>query len=238
MNQKKQFLNKSGVYIIKNIINGKFYIGSSKNIGYRFTAHLNLLNKQIHSNIHLQRSFNKHSIENFVINALIYCPENELLDWEQFFIDQLKPEFNISLSSLSPMKGRKHSEATMEKLNGREPWNRGIPRTEEEKKLMSIRRKEEWTKKTPEEKQAYSEAHSKNPSMYWLGKKLPPEALEKIRAHAKIISHKIKCIETNQIFNSQLQASKKLGIKQGHISEQLNGKRANVKGYTFERISE
>lgn len=48
---------------------------------------------------------------------------------------------------------------------------------------------------------------------------------------------RIKCIETGEIFKSQMEASKKLGISQSLISEYVSGKRkSSVNGYTFEQI--
>lgn len=47
----------------------------------------------------------------------------------------------------------------------------------------------------------------------------------------------IKCVETGQIFKSQMEASKVLGINQSQISDYISGKRkSNVGGYTFEEI--
>lgn len=44
---------------------------------------------------------------------------------------------------------------------------------------------------------------------------------------------KIKCIETNQIFNSQSEASRILNLSCGNINGVLRGKRQKTKGYTF-----
>lgn len=48
---------------------------------------------------------------------------------------------------------------------------------------------------------------------------------------------RVKCIETEQIFKSQMEASKVLGISQSQISDFISGKRkSSVNGYTFEEI--
>lgn len=48
---------------------------------------------------------------------------------------------------------------------------------------------------------------------------------------------RIKCIETGQVFKSQIEASRILGINQGLISNYVLGKRTeSVNGYTFEEI--
>ena len=42
---------KSGIYIIKNTINNKVYIGQSNNIQLRLNAHKRMLRNNIHGNI-------------------------------------------------------------------------------------------------------------------------------------------------------------------------------------------
>lgn len=49
---------KSGVYIIQNLINNKYYIGASKNIISRLQNHKTDLRGNNHVNIHLQSAFN------------------------------------------------------------------------------------------------------------------------------------------------------------------------------------
>ena len=52
-----RLLKVSGIYKITNLINGKFYVGSSSNVRHRLYEHLSKLRRQIHSNQHLQHSF-------------------------------------------------------------------------------------------------------------------------------------------------------------------------------------
>ena len=87
-----------GIYQIINILNGKSYIGSSKNIHKRHQEHLRELRRNIHHNTHLQRSFNKNGESSFLLRILEkfeeYTPEF-LFEMEQEWIDLLKPEYNI-----------------------------------------------------------------------------------------------------------------------------------------------
>ena len=55
----------SGIYAIKNLINDKMYIGSSKQFSERFRSHLCLLNNNNHFNTHLQSSYLKYGENNF-----------------------------------------------------------------------------------------------------------------------------------------------------------------------------
>lgn len=46
--------------------------------------------------------------------------------------------------------------------------------------------------------------------------------------------NQLRCRETNQIFNTQLEAARTLGISQGNLSRHIAGELGNVKGYSFE----
>ena len=67
---------KSGIYIIKNLLNEKIYVGSSVNIKKRFQEHKLNLRKNEHANFHLQKSWNLHGEENFIFVELEYCDKN------------------------------------------------------------------------------------------------------------------------------------------------------------------
>lgn len=64
--------NMNGVYIIKNIINNKCYIGSSINIHKRLTDHRSLLIRNAHHSYKLQASVNKHGIDKFDFRVIEY----------------------------------------------------------------------------------------------------------------------------------------------------------------------
>lgn len=82
-----------GVYKILNEINGKFYIGSSKNIKKRWTIHKRQLNAARHHNLYLQRSWTKYGGENFSFSILEET--SELFLREEALINELKPAYNI-----------------------------------------------------------------------------------------------------------------------------------------------
>lgn len=86
----------SGIYMIKNRIDGKFYIGSSVNLKKRFMRHRNSLNGNNHENTRLNRAWNKHNHE-FDFCILEYSnSKEELRKREQVLLDILNPEYNIS----------------------------------------------------------------------------------------------------------------------------------------------
>lgn len=86
---------KSGIYKITNLINSKFYIGSSKNCRCRKNQHFSDLKLNKHCNRYLQRSYNKYGKENFKFEILENCEIDQLLILEQKYIDELKPQYNL-----------------------------------------------------------------------------------------------------------------------------------------------
>ena len=80
----------SGIYMIKNMINGKVYIGQAVNIDKRWHDHINELNGNRHNNKHLQRAWNKDGANNFIFNIVEECPKDELNDREIYYIAQYK----------------------------------------------------------------------------------------------------------------------------------------------------
>src|SRR5689334_7425533 len=90
---------KSGIYCIKNILDGKVYIGSGQDLNARRTKHINdLLNGKSH-NLHLQAAFNKQGKQGFVFGILEYCDVVSLEARESFWIMELQsnnPEYGYN----------------------------------------------------------------------------------------------------------------------------------------------
>lgn len=84
---------KSGIYKITNIVSGKFYIGSSKDIDWRWYCHKHYLKTGQHRNPKLQHSWNKHGEGKFIFEIVeeVKPVEKILLEREQYHLDLLKP---------------------------------------------------------------------------------------------------------------------------------------------------
>jgi group I intron endonuclease len=87
-----------GIYRIKNLVNGKCYYGSSKQIEKRLSRHKRELKNNIHINCILQRAWDKYGEKNFLFEVVEECDEMVLLEKEQYYLD-LNPEYNIGLKS-------------------------------------------------------------------------------------------------------------------------------------------
>jgi len=81
------------IYKIINIVNGKFYLGSSIKIKKRKSTHFSKLKHNNHHCIHLQRAYNKYGKDNFIfeiINSCDNCLKEEQvllnnLDWSECY---------------------------------------------------------------------------------------------------------------------------------------------------------
>ena len=79
------------------MITGKSYIGSSINLNKRFCTYFSLkhLGKLKRSSV-IYSAILKYSYLNFSLDILEYCKSELLIKREQYYIDLLKPEYNIS----------------------------------------------------------------------------------------------------------------------------------------------
>jgi group I intron endonuclease len=109
------FRNISGVYQIQSKINGKIYVGSSINMYNRiYYGHLYELRTRKHGNYYLQNHYNKYGEKDLTFSILTICPNEKLIEQEQYWIDTLKPEFNKRLKAENCL-GFKHTEETCQK---------------------------------------------------------------------------------------------------------------------------
>ena len=75
-----------GIYIIRNKINDKIYIGRTIDIDRRCKAHYNMLNRNDHCNEYLQADWNGLGKNCFEFITLHECDEDILYDCEEYFI--------------------------------------------------------------------------------------------------------------------------------------------------------
>lgn len=117
----------TGVYCFRNLCDNKRYVGqsrvlrSNRGLRDRIKAHLGLLRNNKDS-IHLQRAWNRDGAENFVVEILIVCSNEEVDAFEEHFIKHYQtcdPVFGYNLDPKAKGVGAK-SEETIRKIQSEE----------------------------------------------------------------------------------------------------------------------
>ncbi len=129
-------VESSGIYQIRNLVNGKVYIGSATCFRIRWGFHRNALNKGRHHSKHLQDSWRKHGRHEFSFEILERCERGSLIQKEQAWIDARNPEFNICKVAGSTL-GRLHGSETRDKIAARAKGRKFPPRSPEYRNKFS-----------------------------------------------------------------------------------------------------
>jgi predicted GIY-YIG superfamily endonuclease len=157
------------VYCFTNKVNGKVYIGKTKNMKKRINNHKNANGECpfFHSAI------KKYGFDNFELNIIgEYLTEDEALRTEIHYIKQhqsniRKHGYNLT-SGGEGMSGYKHSPETIAKLSqslkGRTVVNKGVPMSEEQKVKVSNSKKGKKLKLSDEQRGLMSERRKGVPS--------------------------------------------------------------------------
>lgn len=114
----EEFLDRPGVYIIKDTTKNKAYIGSTKKLNVRIKQHLIDLKRNDHANYRLQKAFNN---ENNLEVVVIETEGNDnYREIEQQLLNKLLPTgklYNIAIDVIAPHKGRLHTDETKAKMS-------------------------------------------------------------------------------------------------------------------------
>jgi len=229
-------MKKCGIYGIRNIVNRKWYVGQSVNIGARTHNHFATLRSKKHYNIYLQRAFQKYSEDNFEVRILEEVQEDMLDVRERAWIAYYRStdeQFGYNLQSGGSF-GKHLSEETKQKISkankGQIPWIEGRHHSDETRLKMSKARKGE--KHSDEHKQKASEAnkgkHHSEETKLKISKRLKGRKLSR--------KHRQKVIEA-------LKGRKHSEETKLKMSEMKKGKPSSLKGRklpveTKQKISE
>lgn len=110
----------TGIYMIRNVKNGRFYIGSAMRFNKRWREHLRGLEGNRHHSKFMQRDWNKNGPDCFKFIILTYCGEKELINTEQMYLDKMKPVYNSAPVAGSQL-GYKHREDSKKKMSESRP---------------------------------------------------------------------------------------------------------------------
>lgn len=118
--QKESILNenkgKAGVYRWTNKDSGKIYVGSSIDLYRRFTNYYNIkyITRTAKSSP-ICRALLKYGYSHFELDILEYCDPKDVIEREQYYIDLLKPEYNV-LKVAGSLFGYKHTPESLAKM--------------------------------------------------------------------------------------------------------------------------
>ena len=149
-------ISQSGVYTIRNVFDGKRYIGSARRLHVRRAQHFSDLRCDRHSSTHLQRAYDKYGVDGFLFEVVELCPVDLLIEREQYWIDYYRAfdsacGYNMRARADSSL-GHRHSDEVRQRMRdgfnrNRQPMNldsrargdatrRGQKRNEEMRRRM------------------------------------------------------------------------------------------------------
>lgn len=178
--------------MIKNLVTGRVYVGSSRSIKERIYFHKNALKKNKHFNKILQNSYNKHGKEAFKFSIIEECEREKLVEREQFWVDWYRINgkvYNVRVECVNNMLGFKHSEETKRKIGKSFIGRKKEPLSEEAKERL---RKAFLGKKHTEEARKKMSLANKGRIPWIAGKHHTEEAKKKIRKASKERSEETK----------------------------------------------
>jgi group I intron endonuclease len=238
--------NASGVYRWINKTTGKSYIGSGINLTkrfylyYSFKALTSVLNN---GNSVIARALLKSGYSNFRLEILEYCDPLDVIEREQYYIDLLRPEYNI-LKTAGSRLGHKHYQETINKIS---EGSKGKILSEETKDKISTAMEGKILDQETKDKMSvarlgyqHSQETKDKISASSLGKTRSQETKDKISdskkgqprpAGAGTPSQQIEVLDNNNntttYYESISEAARALGVKKQALYRYLKGTQAN-----------
>jgi group I intron endonuclease len=129
-----------GIYAIRNLTNGKCYVGSAIRLARRWAVHRHTLKTGTHRCQPLQRAWNKHGKDAFVFEVLEVVNDLiSLITREQYWLDTLQSHcesngYNVCPTAQSRL-GMKMPQSAKDRIGAA---SRGRKLTEEQKAAISL----------------------------------------------------------------------------------------------------
>jgi len=214
-----------GVYALICTVTQKFYIGSSVILGCRMLDYMQPAYLARRANSPVTRAIIKYGLNNFCFIVLETCEPEDVLKREQYWLNFLNPEYNLSPTAGSTL-GVILSEETRNKIS---IARLGQTHSMETRQLMSVTRRgtnNPWYGQTPSEESKAKMSAAKlgilNP-LY--GKTRPVETLDLMRLnhpHTKrVYQYDLDRVTLISQFDSIRQAAELTGISRSYLSKCL-----------------
>lgn len=222
MQKCKRIKATTGVYKICNLINGKMYIGSSKNLVNRATNHRKNLKDNKHSNKHLQSSYNKYGGENFIFEVIEYC--DNYVEREQYWMDL----FDVN----NPKKGYN------KRLKAETNSGRRFKLSDEHRKKISIRqlaRRDEIAKWASEfhKGKIVSKETKNRMSKAQKGRVISEETKRKI---SKSTMKKVIDYTSGKIWENSKSCAEELNVSSDTIRNWIKGRHKSIYNLSYIKI--
>jgi group I intron endonuclease len=201
---------KIGIYRIINLKNNKIYIGSTSNLNLRLKSHFTKLKLNKHVNKYLQRAYNKYGTESFTYEIIEYVDSKNrktILEREQYYLDLYK-SYNKEIGYNIAKKAEgpykeKLSEEHKKKISNTEKGVPKGPMSDKTKRRLSIAK---------------------------IGCKHSEETKKKIGMSCR---RKIINLDTNEIFDSIIDAANKHNLSTSFICNVCAGRKKKAGGHRW-----
>jgi group I intron endonuclease len=126
------FFGMSGIYAIVNLINGKFYIGSSTSVGRRIAEHIGELRAGRHYNARLKNAWNKYGESAFAFVLVESVEPSKCKVSEQNYLDQTRSwhrhvGYNMAWQSTGGVPGEENAQSKLtDAVVRRMRWERAV----------------------------------------------------------------------------------------------------------------
>jgi group I intron endonuclease len=140
----------SGIYQIRNTVNGHCYIGSAVNIRTRWNLHKHHLQQNKHHSQYLQRAWNKYGEDCFEFEIIETCFPFILIFREQHYIDLLQPVYNISPKAGSRLGSKVSDEGRLRMKTAQNARTNLVEAHAKQSTSMMGRKRESYTEETKE----------------------------------------------------------------------------------------
>lgn len=219
--QKESILNdnksKAGVYCWTRLESGKKYVGSSIDLYRRFMQYYNIkyITRTSKSSL-ICRALLKYGYSSFQLEILEYCDPCSVIEREQYYIDFLKPEYNI-LKVAGSFFGYKHTPESLEKMR-----EIALNRSDETKAKLRMAALGKTYNHTEETKMKLREIMLGKTHSEETKQKLSTIQSNRIKHPVKGITIKVEDTQTGQIYlyDSLREAGK--GLNSNHMSMKYN----------------
>lgn len=228
--------HECGIYMLTNKITEERYIGQAVDIIKRYWTHKYCAKKN--SNMLISQAIRKYGIENFEVSILKVCQRSELDTYERYFIEALKPEYNLNGGGRGTYKCNRRL-TDLEKERSREAAKKQWADLSEAQKAHVIK----YQLTGPGKGHPVSDATREKLRQANLGKKQSSETIakrsKKLKGVHKENRHhwkKVRCIETREVFEMVKLAALKFNIRASAISAVLKDKQKTAGGYRWEYV--